>query len=57
MINNYLAILGMVTFISGRYLVRLLLKILGPRYILHPLQPLQYPLLILHHRFMTHDMQ
>jgi hypothetical protein len=33
MINNYLAILGMVTFISGRYLVRLLLKILGPRYI------------------------
>jgi hypothetical protein len=47
----------MVTFISGRYLVRLLLKILGPRYILHPLQPLQYPLLILHHRFITRDMQ
>ena len=36
MINNYLAILGMVTFISGRYLVRLLLKILGPRYIRTP---------------------
>ena len=31
MINNYLAVLGVVTFISGRYLVRLLLSVLGPR--------------------------
>ena len=31
MINNYLAVLGVVTFISGRFLVRLLLSVLGPR--------------------------
>lgn len=30
-INNYLAALGLVTFFSGRYLVRFLLKVLGPR--------------------------
>ena len=31
MINNYLAAFGVLTFFSGRYLVRFLLGILGPR--------------------------
>jgi hypothetical protein len=30
-INNYLAALGVLTFFSGRYLVRFLLKFVGPR--------------------------
>ncbi len=36
MINNYLGALGLLTFISGRYVVRFLLNALGTTALDHP---------------------